>query len=52
MSAVKHKAVKVRIYPTQEQVHILTQHFGCARWWWNYARFSLYRNLQGNWQRT
>ncbi|NEO93452.1 MAG: IS200/IS605 family element transposase accessory protein TnpB [Moorea sp. SIO3G5] len=32
-----HKAVKVRIYPTQEQVHILAQHFGCARWWWNYA---------------
>ncbi|NEO20475.1 MULTISPECIES: RNA-guided endonuclease TnpB family protein [unclassified Moorena] len=34
---MKHKAVKVRIYPTQEQVQILAQHFGCARWWWNYA---------------
>ncbi|NEO08255.1 MULTISPECIES: RNA-guided endonuclease TnpB family protein [unclassified Moorena] len=34
---MKHRAVKVRIYPTQEQVQILAQHFGCARWWWNYA---------------
>ncbi|NET82812.1 MAG: IS200/IS605 family element transposase accessory protein TnpB [Moorea sp. SIO1F2] len=34
---MKHKAVKVRIYPTQEQVQILAQHFGCSRWWWNYA---------------
>ncbi|NEP24446.1 RNA-guided endonuclease TnpB family protein [Moorena sp. SIO3I6] len=34
---MKHKAVKVRIYPTQEQVQVLAQHFGCARWWWNYA---------------
>ncbi len=34
---MRHQAVKVRIYPTQEQVHILAQHFGCARWWWNYA---------------
>ncbi|EGJ35148.1 transposase, IS605 OrfB family, central region [Moorena producens 3L] len=37
MSAVRHKAIKVRIYPTQEQVQILAQHFGCARWWWNYG---------------
>ncbi|NEQ85860.1 MAG: IS200/IS605 family element transposase accessory protein TnpB [Moorea sp. SIO2I5] len=34
---MRHKAVKVRIYPTQEQVMVLAQHFGCARWWWNYA---------------
>ncbi|NEO38211.1 MAG: IS200/IS605 family element transposase accessory protein TnpB [Moorea sp. SIOASIH] len=34
---MKHKAVKVRIYPTKEQVQVLAQHFGCARWWWNYA---------------
>ncbi len=32
-----HKAVKVRIYPTPEQEILLAQHFGCARWWWNYA---------------
>ncbi len=32
-----HKAVKVRIYPTPEQEKLLAQHFGCARWWWNYA---------------
>ncbi|WP_424102063.1 RNA-guided endonuclease InsQ/TnpB family protein [Moorena producens] len=34
---MKHKAVKVRIYPTKEQIQVLDQHFGCARWWWNYA---------------
>jgi putative transposase len=32
-----HKAVKVRLYPTLEQQTLLSQHFGCARWWWNYA---------------
>ncbi|HAG85112.1 MAG TPA: transposase, partial [Cyanobacteria bacterium UBA12227] len=32
-----HKAAKVRIYPTPEQQVLLSQHFGCARWWWNYA---------------
>lgn len=32
-----HKAVKVRLYPTQEQELLLAQHFGCARWWWNYG---------------
>ncbi len=32
-----YKAVKVRIYPTPEQELLLAQHFGCARWWWNFA---------------
>ena len=32
-----HKAVKVRLYPTPEQEVLLAQHFGCARWWWNYG---------------
>ena len=32
-----HQAVKVRLYPTTEQQGILAQHFGCSRWWWNYA---------------
>ncbi|AFZ21547.1 RNA-guided endonuclease InsQ/TnpB family protein [Allocoleopsis franciscana] len=32
-----HKAVKVRLYPTALQQVLLSQHFGCARWWWNYA---------------
>lgn len=32
-----HKALKVRLYPTPEQQILLSQHFGCARWWWNYA---------------
>ncbi len=32
-----HKAIKVRLYPTLEQQVLLSQHFGCARWWWNYA---------------
>lgn len=34
---VRRIAVKVRLYPTDEQVQILAQHFGCARWWWNYG---------------
>jgi putative transposase len=29
------KAVKVRIYPTDEQSISLAKHFGCARWLWN-----------------
>ena len=32
-----HKAVKIRLYPTPDQQVLLAQHFGCARWWWNYA---------------
>ena len=32
-----HKAVKVRLYPTPEQQVCLAQHFGCARWWWNFG---------------
>ncbi|MBD1806266.1 IS200/IS605 family element transposase accessory protein TnpB [Microcoleus sp. FACHB-SPT15] len=32
-----HRAVKVRLYPTSEQEMRLAQHFGCARWWWNYG---------------
>ena len=32
-----HRAVKVRLYPTPEQEVLLSQHFGCARWWWNFA---------------
>ena len=34
---MRHQALKVRLYPTIEQQKILSQHFGCARWWWNYA---------------
>lgn len=34
---MQHQAVKVRLYPTIEQQKILSQHFGCARWWWNHA---------------
>ena len=32
-----YKAVKVRLYQTLEQEMLLAQHFGCARWWWNYG---------------
>lgn len=32
-----HKAIKVRLYPTSEQEMLLAQHFGCARWWWNFG---------------
>ncbi|MDP8965909.1 MAG: transposase, partial [Cyanobacteriota bacterium] len=34
---MQHLAIKVRLYPTIEQQEILAQHFGCSRWWWNYA---------------
>ncbi|MCG5060130.1 MAG: transposase [Limnoraphis sp. WC205] len=34
---MQHQAVKVRLYPTIEQKEILSQHFGCSRWWWNHA---------------
>jgi putative transposase len=33
---VLRRAVEVRLYPKDEQKQILAQHFGCARWWWNY----------------
>ncbi len=29
------RAVKVRIYPTDEQQEALSKAFGCARWFWN-----------------
>ena len=32
-----HKAVQVRLYPSEEQQILLAQTFGCARWWWNHA---------------
>ena len=32
-----HKAIKVHLYPTPEQEVLLAQHFGCARWWWNFG---------------
>jgi putative transposase len=34
---LRHQAVKVRIFPTNEQKQVLAQHFGCSRWWWNFA---------------
>lgn len=34
---MQHQAVKVRLYPTIKQQEVLSQHFGCARWWWNHA---------------
>ncbi len=34
---MQRQALKVRLYPTAAQQEILAQHFGCARWWWNYA---------------
>ncbi len=34
---MRRQAVKVRLYPTNEQTQILAIHFGCARWWWNHG---------------
>lgn len=33
---LRHKAFKYRIYPTEEQKIFLAQHFGCARFVYNY----------------
>ncbi|MFB2980780.1 helix-turn-helix domain-containing protein [Microseira sp. BLCC-F43] len=30
-----HKAVQIRLYPSQQQEILLSQTFGVARWWWN-----------------
>jgi len=32
-----HRAVKVRLYPTDEQKTLLNQNMGAARWWYNHA---------------
>lgn len=32
-----HKAVQVRLYPSEQQQILLAQTFGCSRWWWNFA---------------
>jgi putative transposase len=32
-----HKAVKVRLYPTNEQAQKLSRVMGSARWWYNFA---------------
>jgi putative transposase len=34
---MRRQALKVRLHPTDEQIQVLAQHFGCARWWWNYG---------------
>jgi putative transposase len=31
------KVVKVRLYPTTEQEHLLAKAFGSCRWFWNYS---------------
>ena len=31
------RAIKVKIYPNKEQSTLLTKHFGCVRWIYNYA---------------
>ncbi|MEG4486667.1 RNA-guided endonuclease TnpB family protein [Microcoleus sp. D2_18a_B4] len=32
-----HKAIQVRLYPTQNQQIQVASNFGCARWWSNYG---------------
>lgn len=32
-----HKAIQVRLYPSEQQQILLAQTFGCSRWWWNFA---------------
>ena len=45
------RAIKVRIYPTTEQKHLLAKQFGCARFWWNKALSLQYehRSNKGKW---
>ena len=45
------KAMKVRLYPTDNQKQLLAQQFGCARFWWNKALGLQYehRSTQGRW---
>ena len=31
------RAIKVRIYPNNQQQEKLSQVMGSCRWWWNYA---------------
>ena len=47
------KAIKVRIYPTEEQKLSLAKQFGCARFWWNKALGLQYehRSTQGKWMK-
>lgn len=32
-----HKAIQVRLYPTQNQQIQVVPTLACARWWWNYG---------------
>lgn len=34
---MRRLVVKVPLYPTSEQIVLLAQSFGCARWWWNFG---------------
>ena len=34
---MNYKAYKYRLYPTKEQEVLLSKHFGCSRWIYNYA---------------
>lgn len=45
------KAIKVRLYPANQQKQLLSQQFGCSGFWWNKARGLQYehRSEQGRW---
>lgn len=44
-------AMKVRIYPTEEQKQLLAKQFGCSRFWWNRSLAMQYehRSCNGRW---
>ncbi len=47
------EAMKVRIYPTEDQKLSLAKQFGCSRFWWNKALGLQYehRSTQGRWMK-
>ncbi len=43
------KAIKIRIYPSNDQIEILSKQFGCARWVYNHMlnlRIEAWKNEQ------
>ncbi len=42
------KAVKARIYPSEEQKQLLAKQFGCSRFWWNRSLALQYEHRASN----
>ncbi len=42
------KAIKVRIYPNEQQEQLLARQFGCSRFWWNRSLALQYEHRSNN----